>query len=59
MVDKALGFILSLKTNEIDVDSNLGEFGVTNEGPPSKLSQKRRRVRKPSSAMPLGHVLIQ
>ena len=45
MVDKSLGFILTSKTKEIDIDSTLGEFGVTNDDPhppPKKKSKKKR-----------------
>ena len=62
MIDKSLGFILTSKTKEIDVDSTLGEFGVTNDDPPPpppKRNQKRRRRRRPSSVVPSGHALTQ
>ena len=45
MIDKSLGFILTSKTKEIDVDSTLGEFGVKNDDhtpSPKKKSKKKK-----------------
>ena len=44
MVDKAVGFLLSSKTHEIDPSSTLGEFGVPvdeNELPPPGLTKNQ------------------